>query len=57
MSAHQKVGGIYPYSRTIFNKLHYGLEMTYEFIRGARVVKTDVLDTCEIRLTNYMLVF
>ena len=31
------------------------IQMTYEFIRGARVVHKQVLDVCEIRITNYML--
>ena len=29
--------------------------MAYEFIRGARVAPTSVLDVCETRITNYML--
>ena len=29
------------------------MELSYEFIRGARVVQKSVLDTCETRITNY----
>ena len=52
---HPKVEGIYPFPRQIFNRLHYSLEMAYEFIRGARVAPTSVLDVCETRITNYAL--
>jgi len=31
--------------------------MAYEFLRGSRLVEKKVLDVCETRLTNYMLVF
>jgi len=51
------VRGIWPLERYIFNDLHYLLEMTYEFIRGSRLVPKEVLDVCETRLTNFMLVF
>ena len=31
--------------------------MTYEFVRGARVSPTEVLDSCETSITTYMLDF
>uniref|UniRef100_A0A7S3MKA2 Uncharacterized protein n=1 Tax=Favella ehrenbergii TaxID=182087 RepID=A0A7S3MKA2_9SPIT len=43
--------------RTMFNDFHYALELIYEFIRGTRLVKKSVLDVCETRLTNFMLVW
>lgn len=48
---------VYPFPKITFNNFHYGLELTYEFVRGARVVPKGVLDTCETRITNYMLNF
>ena len=56
-TAHPKVEGIYPYPRRVFNGVYYSLEMSYEFIRGARVAPTSVLDVCETRITNYALAF
>ena len=56
-TAHPKVEGIYPYPRRVFNGVYYSLEMAYEFIRGARVAPTSVLDVCETRITNYALQF
>lgn len=54
---HPRVRGIWPLERHIFNDFHYLLELVYEFIRGSRVVQKDVLDVCETRITNFMLVW